>query len=99
MLTIDPPPAARVDVHYPVPVLYGGLFKVFADEDARVIYQHVQLAVGPYRGIHGGSPVRLLGYIEVDVSCFAPQLPNLCFHFLPLFIQDVPEDDFCAFQG
>ena len=45
----------------------------------------------------GAFPVGFAGYIEVDVERIAAELVDFGFDLLPLLVEDVAEDDLCAF--
>ena len=91
--------ALGVDGKDAVPVGFGGVLNVFADEDARVVEQDVQLAIGGDGGLDGGVPVGFAGDIQVDVGAFVAEFAELGFGLAAGVVQDVADDHFGAFLG
>ena len=115
MLTMEPPPescmagmAALVPRKTPLALMSSVLSQnsrvvssspTTAAADAGVVDEDVEPAVAVEGGLHGGIPFVGACYVEVDVGCVAAKLGYLGFGLPAFIVEDVADDDFCAFPG
>ena len=90
--------ALRVDVEDGVPSLGGGVLHASVEEDARVVDQHVHLAVLRNCRLDRHPPAVLTRDVEVDVDAVSAGLGNLRRDSLPLGVQQVADDNLGAFE-
>jgi hypothetical protein len=80
-----------VDGHDAIPVRFRRVLDLRPKENARVVHEHVQLAVRGHGGGHGRPPVHLAGDVQVHVRGPAPRGLDLGLDLLPVLVENVPE--------
>ena len=92
--------ALGVDVERPVPELHSSILQPdSAAADAGVVDEDVEPAVLVKGGLHCGVPLGGAGYVEVDVCSVAAEFGYLRFNLPALVVEQVADDDLCAFAG
>ena len=71
----------------------GGFLDVLADQDAGVVKEHVQLAVGVHGRLHRRRPIGLAGDVQVHVGDVVAEFLQFGLGLLALVVQDVADDD------
>lgn len=65
---------------------------------AGVVHEDVEAAEAFLSQVDGGFPIVFARYIKAYIARFTAQLPDLPLDRFALVIQDIAEDDICAFQ-
>ena len=91
--------ALGVHVHEGVPGHRAHGVGIERAADPRVVHQDVQLPESSDGGLDRLPPVRLAGDVELHEPRLAPGAGDLLGHLATFDLEDVADDDFCAFPG
>ena len=91
--------ALGVDGHDAIPVGLGHLLDLGPEENAGIVDEHAQLAIGLHGRGHGRAPVRLASHVQVHVGRLTARAPDLRLHLLAVVVLDIPEHDRRSFSG